>query len=220
MEKFFAFFGKFILVALLLGGIAYGAYSFGKRGLPTAPSNSGAITVPATATPIQIQVPLTDTSTSPTPTKKVYKTVTAGLTTSGDGPSFGKYQITILDGWAYEDNTDATNTMDTLTITKDTYQIKIYQAATGGAVCVYAGDAAFEGPSATYDTFVDITTTGGFHLRRSGNTGSATFTLCDKGPELYGAPTRFGHITYKTPTAPDLISLTEMDLMVASLKKL
>lgn len=213
MDKFFAFFGKFILVVLLVGGVAYGAYRLGTN--TVSKEMSGAVSVTATPKPT-LDIGLMPEKVPET--KKIYKTVVAGVAASSK-LSFSKYEITILDGWAYTDESDIAMPSDTLTITKGTNQIKIYQAPTGGAMCTYPGDTIAEGPSSPYDEFVEITTVDGTHFRRSNTKGSSTFTICAKGPDSYGQPTSFGHISYKTTNPPDLISLTEMDAMIASIKK-
>ena len=215
MDKFFAFVGKFILVVLLVGGVAYGAYQLGHNAAPKSPT-SGAVST-SSALPLATDS-ATSTSPSASPTKKTYKKVVAGVTASAK-LSFSKYEITVLDGWAYTDESDEAMPSDTLTITKGAYQIKIYQAPTGGAMCTYPGDTISEGPSSPYDEYVDITTVDGIHMRRSNTKGSSTFTICAKGPDSYGQPTSFGHISYKAPNPPDLISLTEMDAMIASINK-
>lgn len=85
-------------------------------------------------------------------------------------------------------------------------------------MCLYPGDAPFEGPSSSYTAFVQLTTTDGIVLRRGGS-GSG-FTVCQKGAENYGQPTGFGHMSYTTPVAPDEAMLKQMDDMIKSLKKI
>lgn len=111
--------------------------------------------------------------------------------------------------------------MDTLTLTKDKTVTKIFQAATGGAICLYPTDTPMEGPSSSYDTFVELTTQSGDVMRRSSTVGSKGFTVCMKSP-TYGnfqQPTIFGHMSIKTDLTPDPKVLAEIDTMIASLKK-
>lgn len=211
MDKFFSLFGKLVLVVVLVGGVAYGAYTFGKRTPTTQPTPGAAST---TAAP------------SPKPSvEPVTKVVTAGLDASS-GLSFTKYQMTVPEAWVVDHKTTNEGTwVDTLTITKGKTELKIFQAATGGAICLYPTDTPMEGPSSTYDTYVEITTATGQLMRRSTTTASSGttkgFTICMK--SSYGnfqLPTIFGHMSLKTDLTPDPAILAEVDGMIASLKKL
>lgn len=212
MEKFFSLFGKVVLVLLVVGGAAGAAFYFGRQSAP-APEPNATETAVETATP------------SPTPQASDSATVvTAGLDAES-GLTYGRYTIAIPAGWTYTDDKDETTPTDTLTIAKGGYSIKIYQAATGGAMCLYPGDPAFEGPSSSYDTFAPITTGDGTQLRRSGtNAASGTtrgFTGCQKAADsTYQQPTHYGHMQYTVPLTFDKEILTEMDAMVASLTKI
>lgn len=215
MEKFFALFGKFVLIVALLGAVSYGAYTFGKR-TPTTQSSPGAASTTA------VPQPEADRPLAETPTPKSTKVVTAGLDASS-GLSFTKYQMTVLEDWQVSHETTNEGTwVDTLTITKGSAQLKIFQAATGGAICLYPTDTPMEGPSSTYDTFVEITTQTGELMRRSSTTATSGttkgFTICMK--SSYGnfqLPTIYGHMSI---TTPDASLLPEVDAMIASLKKL
>lgn len=219
MEKFFSFFGKAVLVIALVGGIAFGSYSIGKSTAPTP--NSGAASTTAMPTPT-IDIGLM-------PEKSPENASTATIIKAGLGPdsglSFTKYQITVPETWIPDHVTTNEGTWaDTLTLTKGTTKLKIFQAATGGAMCLYPGDADFEGPSSRYDAYVPITTADGIILRRgSTNTNNGTtkgFTMCQKGSESYGQPTVFGHMSLTTALNPDDKLLSEVDEMIATLKKL
>ena len=123
------------------------------------------------------------------------------------------------EGWTPNHVTTNEGTwVDTLTITNGAYQIKIFQAATGGAMCLYPGDADFEGPSSRYEAFVELTTKDGILLRRGGTTKG--FTVCQKSTENFGQPTVFGHTSYTTPATADTAIVKQMDEMIASLKKI
>lgn len=218
MDKFFSFFGKFVLVIALLGGIAYGAYSLGRATAPTTPGAASTAITPTIEptmdpglTPEKLPIELTST------------TVTAGLGTES-GLSFAKYQITVPMGWTPNHVTTSEGTwVDTLTLTKGATTLKIFQAATGGAMCLYPNDPDFEGPSSQYDTFVDIKTNDNITLRRSStnsNNGvTKGYTMCQKGTENFGQPTGYGHMSLVTSLTPDPALLTEVDAMIASLKK-
>lgn len=220
MDKFFSLFGKLVLVVVLVGGVAYGAYTFGKR-TPTTQPSPGAASTTAAPSPN----PSVEPAASPSPTTKPAKVLTAGLDASS-GLSFTKYQMTVPEAWVVDHKTTNEGTwVDTLTITKGKTELKIFQAATGGAICLYPTDTPMEGPSSTYDTYVEITTTTGQLMRRSTTTASSGttkgFTICMK--SSYGnfqLPTIFGHMSLKTDLTPDPAILAEVDGMIASLKKL
>lgn len=197
-----------MLVILIMMLLAVGGYVLGRGNFSVVYNPPGAVTTTAPTPTL-------------TPTPKATKTVSAGV---ASGLSFGLYTIDVPDAWTVkQEHEDEPSPMDTLTITKGTYSIKIFQAATGGAMCLFPGDPDFEGPSSRYDTFVAITTKDGTALRRGGTTATSGstrgFTLCQKGTETYGQPTGYGHINFTTPATPDLAILAEMDAMIASLMK-
>ncbi len=209
MNGFFAFFGKFIFILLIISVLIGGGYYLGTGTLSFLPV-PGAVTTTAPTPPAEY---------TPAPPKQVVK---AGV---ASGLSFSLYSIEVPNDWKVtQQHEDEPSPMDTLTLRRGTYSIKIYQAATGGAMCLYPGDPDFEGPSSRYDIFVPITTKDGTILRRGGTTGgSATtggFTLCQKGTENYGQPTGYGHISYATPVPTDETFLKEMDAIISSLKKI
>jgi hypothetical protein len=227
MDKFFAVFGKIAIVAIFLGGIAYGGYYFGKSGtinlgieVPTAvsttnpePEITGTIESTATPTP----------SIAGTPAAGKTKMVSAGVA-AGSGLSFSMYTVETPDGWASVHEFDKGVPTDTLTITKGAYQIKIYQAAAGGAQCVYPGDPNADQPfTSSYDTYTEVTANG-TTLRRSNSggplNGKMTYTICQKNNSgIYGAPTSYGHMSITAPATPDDVILKEIDGILASLKK-
>ena len=197
MDKFFAFLGKAVLTLLIVGGLAGGGYYLGRSGK-----------VPQTTTALTV---------SPTPTPVI---VTAGLG-SESGLSFTKYTIEVPEGWTPNHVTTNEGTwVDTLTVMRGAYQIKIFQAATGGAMCLYPGDQDFVGPSSRFTMFVDLTTADSIALRRGGAKGKGGFTLCQKNAENFGQPTVFGHTSYTTPATADAAIVKQMDEMIASLKKI
>lgn len=224
MDKFFAILGKIILILLVLGALVGVGYYLGK-GYLLKPQITPTPTVQPTGQ-MAIETPtqsLTSTSLSPTlaPTTKLKKKITAGLPPSS-GLSYSMYQLEFPDDWIDNYVQDKSVPTDTLILTKGSNQIKIYQAATGGALCLYPGDPTPEGPSASYTTFVEITTAGGKVFRRSGSTPSGSkmgFTICQKSPSGdYQQPTPFGHISLTLPTTYDPSVLQEMDEIIASMK--
>lgn len=218
MDKFFSIFGKFVLVMALLGGIAYGAYSLGRTTAPTAPGAASTAITPTIE-------PTMDPGLTPEklPAELKSTVITAGVGAES-GLSFAKYQITVPSGWTPNHVTTNEGTwVDTLTLTKGTSTLKIFQAATGGAMCLYTGDTDFEGPSSRYDSYVDIKTADGITLRRgTTNTNNGVtkgYAMCQKGTESFGQPTGYGHMSLITSLTPDPALLAEVDAMIASLKK-
>lgn len=225
MDKFFSYFGKFALVVVIIGGIAGAGYYVGRNGtiaLPNGPAPEAASTVNP-----QPEAPTPTTDIGLMPEKKpenIRSTIIAGLGPDS-GLSFTKYQISAPNGWTPNHTTLNEGTwVDTLTMAKGTYELKIFQAATGGALCLYPGDPDFEGPSSRYDLFVSLTTKDGIMMRR-GTTNAVNgnkrgFTVCQKSTDSYGQPTVFGHMSYTTPIVVDEATLAEMDEMVKSLQKI
>jgi hypothetical protein len=217
MEKFFSVFGKLVLILLVLGGAAGAAFYFGRQSAP--PAQPASTEAPAqTATPA-----MTGEEAVPSTNTDLGTTVTAGLGASY-GLSYDQYTVSLPAGWTYTHDQDTSVPMDTLTVTRGAYMIKIFQAATGGALCLYPGDPDFEGPSSRYDTYTAITTADGTQVRRSGTTAAAGttrgFTICQRSTDgSWGQPTHYGHMQLTTPLAPDAPILTQMDGIIASLKE-
>ena len=224
MDNLFAMLGKLVLIVTIIGGVAYGAYSLGETS-PLPGQSPGAATT--TAAPTE---PLPTATNVPSP--KPTKVVQAGLDASS-GLSFTKYQMTVPEDWVVTHTTTNEGTwVDTLILTKDfaptggKVQLKIFQAATGGALCLYPGDADFEGPSSRYDVFENITTADGIILRRGTTkdtdpnymTKPKSYTVCQKSADgSFGQPTVFGHMSLSNVLGS--AAMTEVDAMIASLKK-
>lgn len=206
MDKFFAVFGKLILVVLAVGAVAGGAYFYGQKKNVSNPTS----TSPAS--------PSATTSATPVPTK----TVEGGVPKSA-GLSFDLYSLEVPVDWNV--GRETSQAYEKLTISKGANQITIMQGATGGAMCLYPGDPDFEGPSSHYTTFAELKTKDGTLLRRSGTDeaayqGKFGFTACQKNSEGdFGQPTSYGHIGYSVPAVFDKEVLLEMDAMISSLKK-
>lgn len=219
MERFFALFGKLALVLIVLGALAGGGYYLGRSGKVNFGPNTPRPGAASTTNPTPF--------VSPTATQMPKKTVTAG-TPPDSGLSFNQYTVEVPQDWNANHTYENIGTpVDTLLITKGGYEIKIWQAATGGAICLFPGDTPFEGPQSTYTIFTEITGTTGLVFRRSTTAGQSPsgkkgFTVCQKS-EAYGnfqLPTNFGHVSYTTPATPDEQILKEMDAIIASLKKM
>lgn len=138
--------------------------------------------------------------------------------------SFKAYTINVPAGWTYskEEAPSAEVAMDKLILNKNGYTISIYQAATGGAMCLYTGDAEVEGPSSKFTSFVEIKTQTSEVLRRSWTADGKGYTVCEKtGTNPFGQPTAFGHISITVPAGGATASeISEIDLILASLKKI
>ncbi len=219
MDKFFSFLGKAVLVLAILGGVSYGAYMLGRK---TQPSESGAVATAVTPTAEPTIDPGLMPEKLPEESKKT-TIVTAGVGAES-GLSFTKYQLTVPQSWTPSHTTTNEGTwVDTLTLTKGTTTFKIFQAATGGAMCLYPDDADFEGPSSRYDSYIELQTADGVMLRRgttnTNNGATKGYTICQKGTETYGQPTGFGHMSLTTGLPVDPTVIAEVDAMIASLKK-
>lgn len=201
---------KYFIAVFVTAVLVFLAATVYYKGLPTFPNyNKGAVST-------QSGVPVTGVeiaSTEPAATPASGTTVTAGGVLV-----FSKYTVQIPSDWqsAKESGPD----MDKLTLTKGGYKIAIYEAATGGAQCLYPGDPDAE-MATRYTTFTEITTQSGGKLRRSG-TGATAFTICEKplGNTAYGLPTTFGHISVTTPASPTPAMMAEIDGILATLKKI
>lgn len=202
-----------MLVLLVLGSLSYAGFYFGKQ---TKTPEEQVISVEKETT--QIVVPTLTTKPS------ALVTIVAGLPKSA-GLSFDQYSITTPDGWTSKKESQ-TALDEKLILEKDGYSISIFQAATGGALCLYPGDADFEGPSSKFDKFISLTTKDNRNLRRSQNTPSentigTAFTVCQKSADgSYQQPTSYGHISIKLPSAWDDEGLKVVDSIISSLKKI
>ncbi len=131
--------------------------------------------------------------------------------------SFSGYTLKYPQDWTLkEEKIPATSSR--VTISKNEYSIVIYQAAMGGAGCIYEGDVP-DGPYADLRNkeFTDIETSFGT-LRRTYQTPfdtktGAGYSFCQKSKDRnsYGSITTIGGLSYETPTNPDKIILEEMD---------
>ncbi|WKZ25493.1 MAG: hypothetical protein QY322_03850 [bacterium] len=212
MEKFFSIFGKIMLVVIVLGSISYGAYYFGTQ--------TKSIKKPE-AVQTENESVLTEELNSPYPTttQQPLVTIIGGVAKSA-GLSFDQYSIQVSNDWIT--SKESQTAMDeTLTLSKNGYEIKIFQAATGGALCLYPGDADFEGPSSKFDTYKSLTTKDNRTLRRSGDLNGVAFTVCQKSVDnSFQQPTIYGHMSVKMPNTWTQEMLTEIDSILSTLKKI
>lgn len=213
MERFFSIFGKIMLVLLILGSMIYGGYYFGKQTKTIAKPE-------AVQTENNDSIIETENSiVSPSPSPLPQTTIVAGVSKSA-GLSFDQYSVVTPQDWtAKKESQSALD--EKLILTKGNYSITIFQAATGGALCLYPGDADFEGPSSKFQVFTTLTTKDARTLRRSGDVNATAFTVCQKSADgSYQQPTNYGHISIKTPELPAKAVVEEIDLILASLKKI
>lgn len=198
-----------MVVVIILGSLTYGGYYFGKKAKNiTKPE---AVKTESKQEVLDVVLP----SLSPTPNSLL--TIIGGLSKSA-GLSFDQFSIQIPADWITKKESQ-TAMDEKLILTNDGYEIAIFQAATGGALCLYNGDADFEGPSSRFTKFVELTTKDNRNLRRSGE-GTA-FTICQKSADgSYQQPTNYGHISIKLPANYNPEILTEIDSIISSLKKI
>ncbi len=140
--------------------------------------------------------------------------------------SFMGYSLMHPADWTLSEQRDeAVTPISTVTLTKNGYVLKIYQAATGGAMCIYEGNLP-EGPASDYrnNEYTDIVTS--FATLRQTETpsgGKMSYSYCQKSSteDSYGAPTSIGHMSVTTGVAnsdPEIIS--EIEEIVKSIKTL
>jgi len=222
MNGFFSFFGKFVLVVLVIGLLIGGGYYLGKGKLPFMSYQApGAVTTvavtPDTPTPTTTdERPITG-AIAPTasPTAATTQTVTGG---GLPGLSFGAYTLQVPVSWTVKKETNA-GVSEKISITQGAYTLAIYQAPTGGAQCTYPGETPVE-MSTAFGAYTTIHDGSGGEFRRALAQGSTSgFTVCQKGSSGFGLPTMYGHVTYGTPAAPDPAMLLQMDAIFATLKK-
>lgn len=183
---------------LILLAVAGGAYYLGTRQTPTEP---------------QALQPSPLPQATETPTPFLQKEVSGGGVLN-----FKAYTLSVPEGWIVSRESEKDD-IDRLTLSKDGYEIRIMQGATGGSLCLYPGDLDVEGPSVRYTTYVVIKTQDGDVFRRSGVEKPTGYTICrmqDDGS--YIQPTNFGHISYAFPDDYQVDILSEMDSIISSLK--
>jgi hypothetical protein len=174
MNGFFSFFGKLALILLVVGIMVSAGYYLGTGKLPF-PTNPppGAVTTTA-PTPTSVAATASP-SAAPSPTIAT-QTVSGGGVSS---TSFSAYTITVPTTWTVKKEVTA-GVSEKITISRGTYSMNIYQAATGGGGCIYPGDAPAE-MSSTFGAYTTLHDASGGEFRRATPAGSASgFTVCQK----------------------------------------
>ena len=198
---------KYILgvlsVLILVVVIAGAAFYFGQR----STNQSKEMATTPTPTAFVTQEVLKDT---PVTENKV--TVEAGGVLV-----FNAYTLQIPDDWAQGREKD--QDLDRLTISNGSYNIKIFQAATGGAPCLYQGDTDVEGPSSRFISFVEFNGASNNQFRRGTTGPQNSMTVCEMQSGNWGQPTSFGHISYQMPANPNEDMIKIMDSIISSIKK-
>lgn len=195
-----------MLVLLILGGLTFTGFYFGKQ-------------TKTTEEPVKSDEEKVTEQIVPTPKTPTLVTVVAGLSKSA-GLSFDQYSIITPDDWTSKKESQ-TVLDEKLILGKNGYSISIFQAATGGALCLYPGDAHFEGPSSKFEIYTALNTKDNRILRRSGDINGTAFTICQKSADgSYQQPTNYGHISIKMTNNWTEEVLTEIDSIISSLKKI
>jgi hypothetical protein len=144
---------------------------------------------------------------------------------SGDNP---KYEISFPSGWIQYQDIDTENSTYQLLLSKDNHEITISQLEAGQAICQYPQHPAVEKTSIQFDQYQEFTNKDGSIYRRSRlstkepQEGFINWTICQfqKGEEEFVSPTFFGYIIYRTPSDYNGNLLSEMDMIIASIKPL
>lgn len=213
MERFFSIFGKIALVILIVGTMVFGGYYFGIKTReiekPKADTTSNEDLV--ISTPTSTEIP------------KELLTITGGVPKNA-GLSFDQYNLKASIEWVVKRDNQEVNQIivdEKLYLTKNGYQISIFQGATGGALCLYSTDPDFEGPSSRFKYFKELTLKDGRILRRGGDLNDTGFTVCQKSQDgTFIQPTNYGHISIKLPENWNQETLDEIDLILSSLNKI
>ena len=218
MDRFFSFFGKlaliFLIVAVLVGGGYY--LGTGKLPFPMNPAPGAVTTIALQPTQSITSAPFAITPTTTIATSAgIIQTVSVA---SASGTSFRGFTISVPSTWTVKKDENPGISVK-VTINRGDYSMSIYQAATGGAQCLYPGDTPAD-MSTSFGPFTFIQDASGTQYRRARTLGSASgYTICQKSDTTYGLPTSFGHVTYTSPANPDPEILKEMDTIFATIKK-
>jgi len=132
--------------------------------------------------------------------------------------SFPGFTIQYPKDWTVNENR-IENTLSELTLMKNEMEIKIYQAAMGGAGCIYKGEVP-EGPYSDLRNkpYVDVISKAGIFRRTQYNDKNG-YSFCQSlnNGKTFGGPTTIGGITYITPSNADESILEEMDNIIKSI---
>lgn len=206
-----------VVIITLVGALAYfiGQRTAPNQASPTPSPSNGAVacTMDAKLCPDGSSVgrvaPSCEFAPCPSPTMQAV----AG----GGILSFPSYELLIPADWTVNRESDNPD-MERITVSGDSITLSITQGGFGGSICLFPGDADFEGPSARYDYYQGITTRSGDKLRRAWTTGSGGFAICQLTDYGWNAPTLYGHISVTTPTSTNEDTLNLLDAVLTSLK--
>jgi len=141
------------------------------------------------------------------------------VTSKIDALAYPAFSLSHPQSWAVKESSE--NGTLTISIYRNNYEIKIYQAPVGGAVCLFKDSPAFQGSSGDLRNkeYTEFTTKNNLILRRYFNQNEgekSTFFFCDKEAEgpYFTTPTDFGGVTYYVPAKYDINIIKEMDEIV------
>ncbi len=147
------------------------------------------------------------------------------VTSKVEGLSFPAFRLTHPQSWAVKESSE--NGTLTISIYRNNYEISVYQAPVGGAVCLFKDSPAFQGSSGDLRSkeYTEFTSKNGLIMRRYFNQNQgekSTFFFCDKesdGP-YFTTPTDFGGVSYFVPAKYDVNIVKEMDEIVKTFSSL
>ncbi len=211
----FSLIGKLAAAAVIILILVGGGYFLGTKLAKNNNSNQANTnpTPTVTTTPAAMQESPTASPSGPVVNQTQVKA--GGVT----GVSFSAYTVSVPADWTSKD--DKTAVSDKLTITKGPVSLVITQAAIGGGGCLYPDNKPSE-MAQTFTDFVGITGSAG-QLRRSFNKSddpTINYTICQQGPDgSFGSPTLFGAMNAMAPASVSTQTLSELDAIIASIKK-
>lgn len=203
---------KYLVIILITAVLVFAGAAFYFKGLPKTGISSPTATPESTATPV---------SATNVPVASVEPQTTSEITAGGI-LVFKKYSVTLPVGWESkkEYSPDPNVQIDRLILSKTGYKVTIYQAPTGGAICLYPGMPKVDGPTSMYDSFVEVTTASGEKLRKGTSGVNTSSTVCEFQSDNWSAPTSFGHISIEVPGNGGTSAMVqEIDSILKSIKK-
>lgn len=208
----------FLIIAVLL--VLLGA--FGAYFVMNQRSQSKIAASPSPTANSEQQIELA--SESPSPTSKSIELTNSFSSAKFNDLSFLGYSLKYPSDWTLKEERDESVPISTVTLTKGTYSLKIFQAATGGTQCVYEGDIP-EGPASDYRTskWTELSSFASLRETESPANGKMAYAYCQKNKEdnSYGQPTSVGHISLTTGVpSPDEEIISEAEAIVKSIKTL
>lgn len=197
-----------ILVTALVIGLGVTAYF--KGWIPQVTfTKPQAVSVQST----EVATPITNLSASPSATPSEFTVVKAGGILSRS-----QYSINIPNSWQFSKDGSVAGQSDKLTITRGVYSIVISQGAFGGGGCLYPGDPDAE-MAQRFASFTTVTDQSGDGLR-IGALSSGGFVVCQGNGTSWGDITSFGHISISAPATLDPTIVSQISLILSSLKKI